>query len=242
MINVFDPATVMGILTLAAFEPNSVCQIPQPAQINVIPSAAPVEYDLSQSREQLQSQKIDTINPYGFDTQSHTNGFMKGTITMRPHVKLDYKTVFNGRAVCIWYEKIDLKIAIDPAIVIAKEVAEDNCMYAAVKEHELKHVNVDRKIVNKYAKTMGRKIFDGLQSRGFIVGPVSVEQAQDVAQRMQSTVSQLIELEYKKLEIDRAESQQAVDSLEEYTRVSNLCPQRQRYNRSRSTAGANRSR
>ena len=124
---------------------------------------------------------------------------------------------------CIWYDKIDLKIEISPEIVIAKEVAEDPCRYKVTKEHELKHVMVDRKIVNKYAKTMGQKLFDGLKSRGFMVGPVKAERAQAVAQRMQETVGQLIEWEYKKMEIERAEKQQAVDSLEEYERVGNAC-------------------
>ncbi|NCT40953.1 MAG: hypothetical protein GW778_04750 [Alphaproteobacteria bacterium] len=223
MIGILEPIAALGLLTLASSNPSTICKMPGPAQIRVMPKTAPVKYDLTQTREQLQAYTIDTVSPYGFDTNSHTDGFMRGRIGMRPIVKLNYEYVYNNKAVCIWYENVELRIEIDPEIVIAKEVAEDPCQFKAVKEHELKHVMVDRKIVNKYAKTMGKKVHDGLKSRGFLVGPVPAKDAQNVINRMQQTVGQLVELEYKKMNIERAELQQGVDSLEEYQRVSAIC-------------------
>ena len=70
---------------------------------------------------------------------------------------------------------------------------------------------------------MGQKIYDGLKSRGFNIGPVNPQDANDIAKRMHETVAQLIELEFKKMEIERTEKQQAVDTLEEYERVSAQC-------------------
>lgn len=219
----FDPIT-LGTMAILVSGNNQLCQIPKPAQINVVPKSAPLKYDTSQSMAQLQQHDIDTINPYGFGTSSHTNGFMRGQIAMKSAVELDYKFLERYNAACIWYEEITLTIEITPEIVIASEVAADKCKFEAVKEHELKHVTVDREIVNKYARTMGQKIFDGLKQRGFIAGPVPANRAQETAARMQETVMQLVELEQKKMEIERAERQQAVDSLEEYQRVSALCP------------------
>ena len=224
MFNIFDPATVMGILTLAAADP-SICKMPEPTQINVVPRTAPVKYDTRQTLDQIQSQAIDTINPYGFDSKSHTTGYMKGSIEMRQQVMISHQMVLRNKGACVWYSEINLDISIDPTIVIANEVTKDRCKYNAVKEHELKHVMVDRKIVNKYAKSMGRKVYDGLQARGFMVGPVKPEDVKAITARMQKTVAQLVELESKKMEIERAEAQQAIDSLEEYKRVSAACPQ-----------------
>ena len=223
MITGIEPLTVLSLLTLASAEPSAVCRMPKPTQINVIPSSKELVIDTSQTREEIQKYDIDTVNPYGFGAHTHTNGFMRGRIGMQPRVEIDYKYVLGNRALCIWYDRIDLNIEITPEIVIAKEVAEDPCEYKAVKEHEMKHVSVDRKIVNKYAKTMGAKVHEGLKSRGFMVGPVSASVGQGVIDRMQQTVGELIKLEYKKMEIERAEKQQAVDTLEEYERVANVC-------------------
>ena len=222
MISILEPLAALGLLTLAS-DPSSVCRVPKPVDIRVTPKTSKVKYDISQTRDEIQKYNIDTVNPYGFDAKTHTNGFMRGLIKMQPFVKLDYKYVYQNQAVCIWYEKVELKIEIEPEIVIAKEVASDRCEYSAVKEHELKHVMVDRKIVNKYAKTMGKKVYEGLKSRGFVVGPIRPEAAEAVAKRMQETVGQLVELEYQKMSIERQERQQAVDSLEEYERVNSLC-------------------
>lgn len=226
MINIIEPVTALGILTLASLEPTALCKMPEPTEINVIPRTAEVKYDTSQTRAELQKYDIDTINPYGFGSNTHTNGFMRGSISMQPEVSVDYKFVLANRAVCIWYDTINLNISITPEIVIAKEVAEDPCEFSVTKEHELKHVMVDRRIVNKYAKTMGKKVYEGLKSRGFMVGPVKANVAQQIVNRMQETVMQLVELEYKKMEIERAEKQQAVDSLEEYERVNSACDNR----------------
>jgi len=219
----FDPIT-LGTAAILVSGNNQLCQIPKPTQINIVPKSAPVKYDTSQTIAQLQEHDIDTINPYGFGTQSHTNGFASAAIRVGLDIKIDHKELQPYNAYCIWYEEITLTIEIEPEIVIASEIASDECKFAAVNEHELKHVNVDREVVNKYARTMGQKLFDGLSQRGFIAGPVSKDNAQNTYTRMQQTVFQLIELEKKKLQIERAERQQAVDSLEEYQRVSALCP------------------
>ncbi len=219
----FDPATIGTLLTLAAADPSTLCKMPKPTAINVVPRSEPVKYDYSRTLDQIQSQQIDTVNPYGFDTQSHTAGFMKGSVGMKHEVKLGNSFLKRYNAYCLWYDSVTLTIEIDPTIVIAKEKTQDKCEFNAIKTHELKHVTVDRQIVNKYSKTMGQKIYDGLKSRGFMVGPIPAKNAQEVATRMQQTIGQLIDLEYQKMGIERAERQGEVDSLEEYERVSAQC-------------------
>ena len=222
MFSVFDPLTALGILTLAAADPN-VCTMPQPTQINVVPRTAEVKLDTSMSKDEIQNHHVDTTNPYGYNVETHTLGYMRGRVQMSQRVKINHQMVMGNRGVCIWYESIDLDISIDPTIVLASELNKDECQFKAVYEHEMKHVMVDRKIVNKYAKSMGQKIYDGLGSRGFIVGPVKADNAQAVVDRMQKTVADILKLESQKLEIERMEKQQEIDSLEEYQRVSNLC-------------------
>ncbi len=218
-----DPLTAGALLTLAAGS-SDFCTPPKPTEINVIPASQEVKYDYSRSLSDLQGQEVDTINPYDFTGNSRTQGFMKGSIKMQPRVELDYKHYPRQNVVCIWYDKINIEFEIDPTIVIAKEVYKDRCMHKAVKTHELKHVTADRKIVNQYAKVMGQKVYDGLKQRGFKAGPVRPDDAQAIADRMQKTVFQIIEHEYKKMELDRVEAQQAIDSLEEYNDVGDLCP------------------
>ncbi|MCB1562881.1 MAG: hypothetical protein KDJ75_04835 [Alphaproteobacteria bacterium] len=220
----FDVLTAGSLLIMAASSPSSLCMPPEPARINVIPKSEEIKYDYSKNLAALQAQSVDTVNPYDFGSITHTKAFMRGSVSMSPSVRVGYKDFTAQGASCIWYDTINIEIAIDPTIVIASEVYADSCMRRAVLEHEMKHVNVDRQIVNKYAQIIGQKVYNGLKERGFSAGPIPTPYRQAAVDRMNKTVSQLIDLEYKKMNIERQERQQAVDSLQEYESVGKKCP------------------
>lgn len=225
-MSIFDPVTVGSLLILAASSPQqqNPCAAPKPTEINVIPSARETKWDYSNTLAQVQGAVMDTVNPYGFTGTTITEGYMKGSIKLEPKVKLNYKSLPRYNAVCLWYERIDINIELDPTIVIPKEVYKDRCMRKAVSEHELKHVGIDRKIVNKYSKIMGRKVYEEIGKRGFSAGPLPAEQAQAAADQMQRVVFQIVEQEYKRMDLERTDLQRGLDSLEEYDRVSGQCP------------------
>ncbi len=213
-----------GTLLIMANTQNELCKMPAPTQINVKPISKKLRYDTKQSLKQIQKVQTDTINPHGFGGVSYTQAYMNGQIKIVPNVEIsDVENPDRGYA-CLWYTKININIEIDPEIVIAREVYRDRCMREAVIGHEKKHVKVDRKIVNKYARTMGNKIYEGLKERGFMAGPIRIEDKDAVVARMQRTVGQLLENEYKRMLLDRTEMQQAVDSRAEYERVDAMCP------------------
>lgn len=216
-----DPVTIASMVVLASGP--AACTAPQPAQIKVTPRTAEVQLVTTKTLGEIQVVETDTINPHSFGGVSYLQGFASGSIGIKPSVKLNYTQDKRGN-VCLYYEAINIEISIDPKIHIAKEVFADKCMGKATLEHEMKHVKVDRLIVNKYAGIMGQKVLNGLKERGFTAGPLSPEYVEQAAGRMQKTVFQLLELEYKRLELDRAEAQGAVDSAQEYDRVDALCP------------------
>jgi hypothetical protein len=221
---IFDPVTAGTLLILAASPGVELCKMEAPTEIEVVPHSEPVEWDDSQSLADLRNIETDTINPYGFDGVSIPEGFMQSSIRLVPEIKLGGKTYPKLGVGCIWYETITINLEIAPVITIASEVADDNCMYEAVKNHEMKHVRALKKLVNKYAASMGKEVYEQLQQRGFSSGPVKEAHMQEIAERMHKTVGQVLELQFKKMEVENSEVQGEVDSLEEYKYVSGLCP------------------
>jgi hypothetical protein len=222
-MTVFDPVTAGTLLILAA-SPGEICRMPKATDIKVIPSTEKVELITSRTLAQLQTQETNTINPYGHGSKSVTQGYAQGKISMRGEVTLDYKAIPEYGAVCIWYDTITVKFSIDPTVYIAKEVYKDKCMRKAVTDHEMKHVMADRKVVNKYSQIIGQKLYESLSARGFMAGPIRPEHAQATADQMRRTAEQILETEHQRMQLDRVDMQRAIDSLEEYERVSNLCP------------------
>ena len=195
-----------------------------PTEINIIPETNDVSYDYTRTLSTIQEAHIDTVDPYGIHSNSITQGFMEGQISMKRDVEMDYAAVNGGRDVCLWYKKIDVNIHIDPKIVIAKEVRRSRCMRDAVLEHEHKHVDVDRAVVNQSAQELGKELYETLSAEGFVVGPVPASQAQARAELMVSRVMAITQENYERLAQRRAALQQDVDSLEEYERVKAECP------------------
>lgn len=218
-----DPLTLSTLLVLAGTKPN-LCPVPPPAKINMLPSTAEIAFDTSQTLAQLQGYSMDTVDPYGFHGMTYTQAFMKGQIQPSYQVRVGHVYLEKYRAYCLWYEDITVKIEIDPTIVIAKELYADLCMRKALIGHESKHVMVDRKVVNDHADSIGRKLYAELKSRGFSVGPVPAASGQEVVDRMQKVVKQILEFEFQKMNLDRMERQRAVDNLEEYKSVDAQCP------------------
>ncbi len=211
-----------------ARQPANLCPFVKTAEISVVPSTKDIRYDSSKSLAQMQSTEIDTINPYSFSGVTVTQAYMEGTVGMKAEIKLGSQYDRRTGGVCIWYDKISVPMVIDPTIHIAKEVYADPCLREETIEHEMKHVNVDRRVVNKYAKILGREIYAALEERGFRAQPVAPENAQAMADRMQTVIRQIIEFEYKKMDIERIEEQRKVDTLAEYERLSKLCPESQK--------------
>ncbi len=218
-----DPLTSGALIVLAA-SVNPACAPPAPASISIIPRTSELVIDTSRKHHEIQDQQIDTINPFGYNTVTHTNGFMEGQLELRSSVGLDFAQIPQRNAFCVWYKNIDVTIDITPKITIASEIAKDKCMYNAVLEHEMKHVNTDKRIINAFAQTVGNKVYEGMKERGFSAGPMPHENMKEIAARMRETVQQLVEFEYKKFEIERAEAQQKIDNLTEYQAVQAKCP------------------
>lgn len=217
-----EPLAIGGVLILAQADPSALCKMPAPTAINVKPTSEKLIYDYSGSLDDLQKTEIDTINPYGFGATSHTQAYASNLVQPEWSIELGHKFLPQYNAYCLWYEVIDLKINITPKITIAKEVHDNKCKYKHVKEHELKHIAVARQVVNKYSRTMGKKIYNGLSERGFKVGPIPAKNVKATVKRMQDTVGQLLDTEIQKMNIEHLERQQAVDSRAEYERVNTL--------------------
>ncbi|MDH5722683.1 MAG: hypothetical protein OEY94_05110 [Alphaproteobacteria bacterium] len=221
----FDPLTASTLMVLAAASHyGDECPKRPRTKINVIPVTEEVKYDYSKSLKELQGQASGTVDPYGFHGTTVTQAYMSGTIAPQASISFDYNEIKGRRGICLWYKSIDVDIKIDPTIVIAQELYKDSCMRKALIGHELKHVKVDREVVNDYANLIGKKLLKELKARGFAVGPIPFEEAERVTGKMRHVVKQILELEYQKMHIDRQERQREVDNLEEYQSIDKKCP------------------
>lgn len=164
-----DPLTAGTLMVLAAGAGN-VCDMAKATEINVVPVTQDVKFVTDMTLAEMQKQNIDTINPHSFNGLSVTQGFAMGEIRIKASVSLDGVQMRGKPAACLWYKEINIDFEVNPNIYVAKEVYKDLCMRRAVIEHEMKHVNTDKRVINKFAQHIGRTLYDELNARGFVAG------------------------------------------------------------------------
>jgi len=203
-------------------QPPVTCPSKEAGTVNIIWSSDAVKYDFTQSQAQLDRKEIDTENPYDRSVKTHVGGLMNGGISIKSSVEVATMTYPRSQVTCQWIAKIDLTIAIDPTIYIAKEHKKGSCKHQAILEHEMKHVYVDREVVKEYAPRIKRHLEQAILKVG-IVGPKPERRAAEFHKKILDYMEARLKETTDHMYQDRRQRQQAVDSLEEYQRVSRLC-------------------
>jgi hypothetical protein len=192
------------------------------ARIDITPTTDEIFFDFSKSERELNNFKIDTVNPYGKEVIVDVGGLMAGGIELNHRANIGYITNPNYDLSCLWYDSLQIDIGIKPTIYIAREYNKGTCMHNAIMEHEMKHIQVDIDMVNKYANKIGYDINQKLTETP-IYGPGPASDTARIQQQMMSSVTDIITRYVEELKVARRAAQQKVDSKEEYDSVSAKC-------------------
>ncbi|MFN3826954.1 MAG: hypothetical protein ACK4NR_04940 [Micavibrio sp.] len=199
-----------------------VCTVPKAPMIKIEPKAAAVRYDYSKTTAELTRQGSQTVNPYAANVDSTTGGLRADTPKIRSDVKTSIMTYPALGVGCLWYEEVSVVIELSPVIYIAKEFQKDPACKAAIMEHELKHVSVDRDVINNYATQIGKAIQTAVNRAGAL-GPFKVAELDAQQDNLMDHIQSAISSQQVILDKDMRSRQARVDSLEEYERVSAIC-------------------
>jgi hypothetical protein len=103
-------------------------------------------------------------------------------------------------------------------VYIARELAQDKCRRPAVLEHEMKHVAVYREYLGEVARDMREELPRALGTE-VVYGPDAQAAQAAMRQRLQAFMRTFMQNRYAELRARQA----AVDTPEEYARLSNGC-------------------
>lgn len=199
------------------------CQLKQSPRVDIAASDTSVRYDHTKTQVELDRLGTDTESPYGAGVRSHVGGLMSGEVSISQNIRIMQEIYPTLNAGCLYVESIKVNIHLNPTIYIAKEFTKDSCMYDAVMEHEKKHITVDRQIVNKYTKLIVHGLDAAFKGFGYAQGPFTKGQLPAQQKIMQEFSQGIVQSYAQKMTEERKARQQAVDTLEEYNRVNNLC-------------------
>lgn len=194
--------------------------------ITVEPSQSRIVYDFSKSRAELNNMNSDTISPYGNSHKTNVSGLMSGKIKLKSSISFLTEKSDEFNLGCIYVSKINVTIDVDPTIYVANEFEQGGCMHNAILAHEMKHVNEDQYVVNKYINAIGQALSEKIETLGAAHGPYYKKDLYKHQNRVQHELHNDVRIMNKILNEERRERQQAIDTLEEYESIGFQCKSR----------------
>ena len=203
---------------------DSLCGHPARPAIDVTVISAPVAFDTKRTKEELALLEINTASPWPQAYHTIVGGVMQGKISA------DHKISFNRASDkadgtgCVWFNKIEVTLRIDPKIYIAGELRNNSCWFRAVFAHEVRHAEEDLALMGKF----GTQINGGLHlafntPADYSSGNVPLVVIDALQKRMEGDVTQILNVMLEMMMRERAQRQQAIDSLNEYVRINSQC-------------------
>lgn len=197
------------------------CTVPAAPKITIAPSSQPIAYDFSKTSAQLSQVRTNTSNPFGANVDTATGGLRKDEPMIKMQVKWGIQE-WTGGIYCLWYDRIDLEIELRPKIYIAKDFDGKLCR-AAVLEHERRHVDVDRQVINAFVKDLGASVRATVDKAGAL-GPYSGQKEMEIAQKsLVDAIYKVTDYHKNAMQTAMRKEQAKVDTKEEYERVSKIC-------------------
>lgn len=181
-----------------------------------------VVHDSSKSHADLAQFQIDTISPYGSSVHTKVSGLMSGNINVSMSANIAWSTNPITKTSCVWYDEIDINLTSKPTIFIASEHKNNKCRYNVTLKHEQKHVKVDKQIISKFTPYFTREVKKAIRQIS-VVGPIRSDDVEQARIDMNNQIQRVIENVLDEMKVERRKRQQAVDSRQEYDRLSRLC-------------------
>ncbi len=152
----------------------------------------------------------------------HTQGLTQSSFEFDHNIPYITTDLGNG-LFCIQVQSVEMKIILRPQVWVANEFPPGSCMYNAVKEHENKHVNVDRITTDRHLPQFRAALTEVSQNQG-VFGPASyIEVNQELNQFVQEVLNVAGD-ETDRMQAEDNRAQRMVDTLQEYRRVAAECP------------------
>lgn len=151
--------------------------------------------------------------------ESITLGLTRYEPVLSFRVPIKTRTLPDGLS-CSWVEEVEVTIGYKNVVVyIASEIPQNSCGFEKVLEHEQKHINVNRQILNEYVP----KIQDRLASYLKLNGVFRQTNPDYASKLLDEKLNGILNDTAQQIVSENENRQHQVDTPEEYRRISYSC-------------------
>ncbi len=190
-----------------------------------------IEYDYSRTKNQLTGGNRERIvdNWQGGQADREwgaadleISGYARGAVDIQSVVNFRAEPFDRyGKYFCPYIQSVKVKVNYGSKIYMAKELKKGSCEFGAVKQHELKHHEANMSAVKNIVKKLKHDlpvIISGAEGTHVLKNDVHNQ-----FKRMKSDISEAIDIYSDYTSLEMKNSNQLIDTIEEYKRVSKQC-------------------
>lgn len=154
-----------------------------------------------------------------FHGRAHPVGLTDGDIQVESSFVLAYGGNGRGTQLCMWPRRLQIVLETSSSVFVTEALPKGSCEYRAVLEHEMKHVETDRKIARDYSWVLR----DRLRAAAAIAGPFERADMGAAREQIKARLERVVAAVADEMYAARSAAQDAVDSPQEYERVGAAC-------------------
>jgi hypothetical protein len=179
--------------------------------------------DLSQSSEALHVYKDREGSSPNYKEFDRVRGLTNGIYQFQATVDFtNTEWPLFGKS-CVYPTVLEITATYKPTISLSNDIVPGSCMYNMTLEHEMKHIQVDINTLNEFIPSI-KKIGTATLAMNLSKESIDTDKVADRQKEISDKVAKALNDAGAKLQEARILRQQSVDTREEYTRLSNICP------------------
>ncbi|MFH1157666.1 MAG: hypothetical protein V1721_02085 [Pseudomonadota bacterium] len=223
MPQIIPPVFFSKALTLVTL---TVCPVKDAPRVEVLFGADKSFYTEQHSsatlKESLQQDKESTLTT---EKGSTVFGVATSLTTGLFHVSFNTLTDQSGNQ-CLYIDKATLAITYSPAVFVSSDILDLACTYQTTQEHEWQHISIDLAAMQEYIPHIKMDMLLYLRDLGYQgFGPYRQYETPKHVKELTHQLDKASEPMVENLREVRRERQRSIDTLENYKRESEKCPQ-----------------
>lgn len=151
-----------------------------------------------------------------------TSGLTQGKIETETSISFESQQLLSGDY-CLWPQEVDVTVHYQAQVYIAKQYPPDSCRFALTRQHELRHVAADEETLAEYLPKL-KETAIRTAAQAFPAGPFTRAARDQARDAILEAVKDALAGEMDRLDRARQQRQQAIDTAQEYMRLSRACP------------------
>lgn len=205
---------------------------PEPPIVNIAIAEEPIDFVAGRTREELTAIEaaLRGEDPAARGTaeqrtyHSFVGGMMQGEVALYHDVEFDVATDRKTGRSCAWVTQVNVRLTLAPVIYVAKDLQQQDCWHREIYRHELKHVDADRALLQKFVAQMTDGMAMAFERPGdYVSGPFAHADLAEQREAVREMVAYPLGVLFAALLRERPHAHTAVDTAGEYARVAGIC-------------------